>query len=638
MSGILGFAVDPTQTVPVDRLRSAARSLEERGLAVPSVLLFNDSSSSFLFLDTASGRLRSSSRDLPVADVAAKALLAVSHVFEKDRFVPREQSRESAHGRVFLTFDGVVDNGSELSRELQSLGYNVRPDEPREILLAAFQRWGPDALARVRGSFALAVLHLQRRSLILARDAFGTRPLFYSRPDSTRLFFASRIAALLDLASAAPKVNRTSLYTYLADNMMDHTPETFFAGISQVLPGHYLEAPLDKPSEFSVTCYRSAAPAQTKLTLGQAAQNLRELVVRSVIAQVGEQQSLGAAHSGGFDSSFVIGAFERIHPHAQLQLYTCVPLVKNGAFSQSEEPWADLAATGFRSTVNKVWVSAEGLPVAFASLLRAHEEPFSSPVVFAQLQVFQAAHNNGIRTMLSGQGGDTLFATSADELLGAVLIRLRRGHWGSAAALLRAGAHLPQGSLRPLGRAGLRAVLPGDLLALTKRLARRSDPDWLKKEWFELGSAPPMSGPGLPMLRFEDRNSATCSILNRMPLLTVELQDFVRSLPTDYLVTPNQPIKSIECAALRGLVPDAILARKERSGFPVPVREWLVELAPWVETNMAEISRLPFLEPRRVRQIWDSVRSQKASVLEAFLIWRWIFLVGWLRYLNVRLD
>jgi asparagine synthase (glutamine-hydrolysing) len=140
------------------------------------------------------------------------------------------------------------------------------------------------------------------------------------------------------------------------------------------------------------------------------------------------------------------------------------------------------------------------------------------------------------------------------------------------------------------------------------------------------------------MLRFEDRNSVACSILNRMPLLTLELQDFVLSLPSEYLVTADQPMKSIESAAMRGMVPDALLARRERSGFSVPIREWLDELAPWVEMNMAEIVRLPFFEPRQVRGVWEAVRTHNTSVSSAFLVWRWIFLTGWLRYLNVRLD
>jgi len=636
MSGILGFAGDRLRAVDAGQLRRALRSLERRGRDGHSILVFNNSESSSLFLDAISERSHSSFSRAP--NDMATAMLARCHLREEDRSYTLSDPLASADSRVFLACDGMVDNGPELSQELQKFGHDIRSNSPREILLAALEQWGPDCLARVSGSFAFVALDFRRRCLILARDAFGTRPLFYSRPDTTGLFFASQIAALLDLTSAASKVNRASLYRYLAHNIMDHAPETFFTGISQIPPGHYLEAPLDKPSEFSVTPYRRIVPVQTKLTFDEATQRLRELVVHSVTSQVGTQNSLGAAHSGGFDSSFVIAAFERAHPDAQMPLYTCVPLVKNGAFSESEEAWADLAASGFRSPVNKVRVSAEGLPGEFASLVRLHEEPFSSPVVFAQLQLFRAAHDHGIRMMLSGQGGDTLFATSADQLLGAVLAHLRRGRWGSATALLKAGVHLSQGSLRQLARAVMRTALPGSLRALARRLARPAHPDWLKTEWFELDSASPMSNLGLPMLRFEDRNSVACSILNRMPLLSVELQDFVCSLPAEYLVTADQPMKSVECAAMRGLVPDAILARKARSGFPVPVREWLDELAPWVDMNMTEIASLPFLQPRRVRQQWESVRSQNGSVSRAFLVWRWIFLAGWLRYLNVRLD
>jgi asparagine synthase (glutamine-hydrolysing) len=123
-----------------------------------------------------------------------------------------------------------------------------------------------------------------------------------------------------------------------------------------------------------------------------------------------------------------------------------------------------------------------------------------------------------------------------------------------------------------------------------------------------------------------------------MPLLATGIQDFVQSLPPEYFVKAEQPLKSIEWAALRGLVPDAILARKQRSGFPVPVREWLCELAPWVDTAMDEVSNLPFLEPSQAGQIWESVRSQNGSIQNGFLVWRWILLYSWLRNLNVRLD
>ena len=143
---------------------------------------------------------------------------------------------------------------------------------------------------------------------------------------------------------------------------------------------------------------------------------------------------------------------------------------------------------------------------------------------------------------------------------------------------------------------------------------------------------------GIPMLRFEHRNSTACSILNRMPLLTTEIYDFISSLAPELLVTADQPIKSLEVAAMRGMVPGVILSRKERAGFPVPVTEWLDELAPWVNSYMGEVELFPFLLGNRVRQIWQRVRINNSSVPAAFLIWRWVFLAGWLRHCAVRFD
>lgn len=636
MSGILGFAGKRLQTVQLDQLHRALRFLEYRGLNDQGILVLNGCGPSRLFLGPASEHSRSSDTSHPPKDLAT-AMLAYCHTRE-DAHSSAGQSGEQPGGRVFLACDGLVDNAPELSRELQKLDQRVQASSQLEVLLAAFERWGPDCLSRVTGSFAFAVVDLRRRCLILARDAFGTRPLYYARKNGAWLYFSSHIGALLEMAPLPRRANRASLYRYLAYNIMEHGAETFFDGIEQLPPGHYLEVPLDKPTQSSLIRYRRVVPVRTKYTFEGAAEHVRELVARALVSQVGAHTDVGAALSGGFDSSFVVAAFMRVNPDAQLKLYTCVPVVKGGTFSQSEEAWADLAAAGLKSPLNKVRVTSEGLPGTFASLVSLHEQPFSSPVVFAQLQVFRAAQNDGVTLMLSGQGGDTMFASSTDLLLRAVLTQVRRGRWASAAALLRAGTQLPEASVRRLAAAVAKIAMPESLQGLMRRVRRPPRLAWLKNEWFGLDPAAPPNQLGFPMLRFEDRNSTACSILNRMPLLTTELQDFVCSLPPDYLVTANQPLKSLESAAMQGIGPDAILGRRERTGFPVPVREWLGELAPWVETNITEISCLPFLEPRVVRRIWGSVKSEGGSASEAFLVWRWIFLSGWLRLFDVRLD
>jgi asparagine synthase (glutamine-hydrolysing) len=636
MSGILGFAGDKPQTVQLDQLRRALRLLEYRGLDDRGILLLNGSGPSRLFLGPASEHSDSSDTSHLPKDLAT-VMLARCHTREKEH-PSAGKSGGRFDGRVFLACDGLVDNAPELSGELQKSNQKVQASSQLEVLLAAFEQWGPDCLSRVTGSFAFAVVDLDRRSLILARDAFGTRPLYFVRQNDGRLYFSSHMGALLEIAPVPRRANRASLYRYLAHNMMEHGAETFFEGIEQLLPCHYIEIPLDKPTQSSLIRYRRVVPVRTKYTFEGAAEHVRELVARASVSQVGAHTALGAALSGGFDSSFVVAAFKRANPRAQLKLYTCVPVVKGGAFSRSEEAWADLAAAGLKSPLNKVRVTSEDLPGAFASLVSLHEQPFSSPVVFAQLQVFRAAQNNGVTLMLSGQGGDTMFASSTDQLLRAVLTQVRQGRWRSAVALLRARGELPEAGARGLAAAAARIVMPESLQAFVRRMRRPPRLDWLRKEWFELDLAAPPNELGLPMLRFEDRNSMACSILNRMPLLTTELQDFICSLPPDYLVTASRPLKSLESAAMQGIVPEAILGRRVRTGFPVPVREWLGELAPWVETNITEISGLPFLEPPAVRQIWDNVRSKGESVSEAFLVWRWIFLAGWVRLFGVSLD
>ena len=636
MSGILGFVGKTPHKMHWDQLRRGLQLVGYRGLDDQELLAFNDSAGpSQLRLNSLLGPSRFTD-GANALDDSATALLTrncrSNHNFSSPVF------QCEAHRRIFVAFDGVFDNEAHVSEELQRLGRPTPAASQVELLVTALDQWGPHCLSQISGSFALAVLDLHRRTVILARDAFGTRPLFYARRNGWGVFFGSNIAAVQEVASVERGVNRRSLYRYLAHNLMEHGSDTFFSGIEQVLPGHYLEVPLDNPTQSSLFCYRRVVPARTKLTFDEAAERLRELVTRSLAAQVGHRSYAGAAISGGFDSSFVVAAFKRAQLRARLKLYTCVPVVTNGTFSKSEEVWADLAAAAFQIPMEAVRVKAEGLPESYSSLIRLQEEPFSSPVVYAQLHVFRAARRDGIEIMLSGQGGDTLFAPSTDQLLCAALAELRRGDLRGAAEIIHTSRRLPQGKIRQLGQAAARMIMPESLRALMSPWRRPANLGWLNEKWFEFNSSVPEDEPGLPMLRFEDRNSMSCPILNRMPLLTTELKDFVSSLPPDCLISRKQPMKSIEWAAMRGIVPEVILSRTERSGFPVPVREWLVELAPWVEMNMAEIEQLPFLEPSAVRRMWHSVRSLNGSVHDAFLVWRWIFLAGWVRYCSVTLD
>lgn len=545
---------------------------------------------------------------------------------------------ERTDKKAFLAFDGQLDNEPELIRELQGLGHDLRSRSQVDVLFAALEQWGSESLSRLIGTFAIAFLDLQSRRLLLARDPYGTRPLYFACRPGWGFYFSSQIGALLEAFSINARVNRASLYRYLAYNCMDQAPETFFEGLEQVPAGHCLEVCLDKPEQLSIIEYRRPSRAPGNFKPEAAAEILRGMVIRSVASQVAGQSSVGAALSGGFDSSFVAAAFAYTQPPEHLRLYTCVPTTKRGHFSRSEEHWAVLAAEGLKRPLERIRITSDDLAANFESIVRLQEEPFSSPVVFAQWQLFRAAHGDGVRLMLGGQGGDTIFKVSNEQIVLALIAHLRRRRLRSAAALLRAVGPVAGGSMPRLAAMAVSMRMPENVQVLRKRLRPPRCPDWLRQDWFGLDSASMQDRQGIPMLRFEHRNSTACSILNRMPLLTTEIYDFISSLAPELLVTADQPIKSLEVAAMRGMVPDVILSRKERAGFPVPVTEWLDELAPWVNSYMGEVELFPFLLGNRVRHIWQQVRNNNNSVPAAFLIWRWVFLAGWLRYCAVRFD
>src|ERR1700730_2632690 len=169
MSGILGFAAVRPQTINVDGLRRALRSLEQRGRDDRSIQLFNNFGPSSLFLEVTSERSLSPFLNSLAPNDTANAMRVGCHSQEGDLSSAQDRSSGLPDGRVFLAWDGVIDNGPELIRELLMLGQNLHSDSHHEILLAALDQWGRDCLAQMKGSFAFAVVDFHHRRLILAR-------------------------------------------------------------------------------------------------------------------------------------------------------------------------------------------------------------------------------------------------------------------------------------------------------------------------------------------------------------------------------------------------------------------------------------------------------------------------------------
>ena len=291
------------------------------------------------------------------------------------------------------------------------------------------------------------------------------------------------------------------------------------------------------------------------------------------------------------------------------------------------------------------------------TLIRAQGEPFGSTSIYAQYRVFQRAKAEGIIVMLDGQGADEMLGGYAIYSAARLASLIKQGRLVQALNFLRKVSVLP-GRQATWARAAL-FLLPTALQGFARRLVGQDlIPSWLNKKWFdergvELQSLRiPKQGSvlrdellqtleqtSLPMLlRYEDRNSMIHSIESRVPFLTPDFAQLLLSLPEEFVIGADGTTKSVFRAAMRGLVPDTILDRKDKIGFATPEKSWLSSLRPWVDKilNSEVAQQTEVLDIGTAKAEWESILSGQHSM--NFRVWRWINLIRWMELFKVELN
>jgi asparagine synthase (glutamine-hydrolysing) len=563
------------------------------------------------------------------------------------------QPMSSPDGRYWIAYNGEIYNYLELRAELAAAGHTFRTGTDTEVLLAALARWGPAALPRLVGMFAFALLDTVGRKMVLARDYFGIKPLYYCRTTEA-LGFASEIKALFDMRGVRPRIDPQGLYDYLRFGKTDHRPQTMLAGIRQVPPAHLLEIALDQPLSAEPLRYWHLDPRHTTdLPFDEAAGRLRQLFLDSVRLHLRSDVPVGTALSGGIDSSSIVMAVRKAAEDG-VDFHSFSFIAADPAMS--EERWVDTAAAAARTTVHKVTLEAAELAADLDRLIAVQDEPFGSTSVYAQYRVCQLAREAGIKVLLDGQGSDEMLAGYRHYLPAHLASLLRRGRLVRAFRLFRGAQAQPDVSLRELALCAGGALLPEVLKKPVRRLVTaESFPRWMNRAWFlehrmTAPAAPARATPTLPaallddfthtslpaLLRYEDRNSMAFSIESRVPFLTPQLAEFVFSLRESYLLSDEATSKHVFRAAMRGLVPDVILDRRDKIGFLTPDKDWLSTLRPWVDQVLGG----------------DAARSIPALCLDEFIeesrrmfagqarfdlhIWRFLNLIRWTEQLGVQ--
>src|SRR5579884_348731 len=323
-----------------------------------------------------------------------------------------DQPMLSADRQVCVVQNGEIVNHLELRAELERGGARFRTHCDTEVLLHLYLREGPAFVSRLRGMFAVALWDRRERQLLLARDRFGIKPLYYAL-DEGRLSFASELKALLRDPAFPREVDREALHAYLAFNSIP-APMSIFRAARKLAPGHLLTC---SPSGVRIERYARPAPAHAQATRPEPAEalaaELRERLAETVRAHLLADVPVGVLLSGGIDSSVLAALAAGVSPY---RVSTFSIGFRERSFNELD--LARKVAQRYGTDHHELVVSpdiAELLP----RLARAFDEPFGDSSAIPTFLVSELASHH-VKVVLSGEGGDELFGGyetyTADQL------------------------------------------------------------------------------------------------------------------------------------------------------------------------------------------------------------------------------
>lgn len=300
-----------------------------------------------------------------------------------------------------ITYNGEIYNFPALRRELEAEGERFGSKTDTEVILKLYRREGPAFLGRMRGMFAIAVWDDRRGELFLARDRAGKKPLYYSSCGPRRMVFASEIRSLLASGLVEARLDSEGLRNYVTNGFLV-SPTTILANVFSLLPGHWMRVGLDGQI-IETRCYwlPSPGPDGTKSGGPDAEEHIRENFREAVLARLVSDVPVGVFLSGGMDSSAVVGAMglagEQVHTFS-----VCFP---GSPLDESEH--SRRVAEHWRTEHTEIPVSSDGFLAWLPEALEAMDQPTFDGI--NSFFVSKAAHEAGLKVVLSGIGADELF-------------------------------------------------------------------------------------------------------------------------------------------------------------------------------------------------------------------------------------
>lgn len=483
------------------------------------------------------------------------------------------QPMSNEDGSLQLVFNGEIYNYIELGDELRAKGHIFRGHSDTEVILHAYEEWGPDCLTRFNGMWAFAIWDSRTGELFCARDRFGIKPFYYTVVDGTFLF-ASEIKSLLCHPETGTEPDEETFLTYLAWGVQDHSARTMFKNILQLPPAHSLVVTRDGPHNpvryWTPPVNPDPGSGEND---GPESERLKEILTDAVRVHLRSDVPVGTCLSGGIDSSTLTAIINKlIRSEAPKSVgerqNTFTSTFADARFDESRYVQDVVAATGVSS--HTVSPNPGQLLEDLRDLVTAQDEPFSMLSIYAQYSVMRLAKTR-VKVVLDGQGADELFGGYLAYQSCYIRGLSSQGH-------LLAAVRESTGSFRHHGGFFLGALQQLRVRKERRRLIKGDVPDFFRyRGSLDQVLKRELTSTNLPaLLHYEDRNSMAFSIESRVPFLDVRLVEYVASLPLGKKIRGGVT-KYILRKAIKGLIPESIRCRMDKMGFVTPEEVWMKE-------------------------------------------------------------
>jgi asparagine synthase (glutamine-hydrolysing) len=539
--------------------------------------------------------------------------------------------------RACVVFNGEIYNYLELRNLLVEAGYRFLSNCDTEVIIAGYLEWGTEVFSRLNGPFAIVIYDRQRRGLVFGRDRVGKAPLYYTACGE-RFIWASEVKALFAVCDAASSpIREEAVHDFVVHQLRD-VDGTFWDSVDDFPPGCYgwLQADL------SLQIGRFWNPPPSRWKVGQlpvkdAIQQVRDIITSAVIRRTHADLPVGFELSGGMDSSAVVALAAR---HAPTPIHTFTV-----AFSEddsNEEPFARTVAALYPTRIeyNVLRPPESSFWDAANDFVWSQEEPFHSPAMFTHVELLKMIKQRGFGVVISGAGGDELLAGYREYIYPYIRYLFRRGRFIDGYNEMSRNTEIDSvsqfvrpflsGVLPKTARQFVRERLHDDYLSGAYRPPARV----LRRHWpsnnFNARMVDNFTWAKMNYwLRSGDKINYSIPIEERVPLLDPDVVDYCLRLPPEYLIRKGW-MKWILRMSMRDVLPEEVIWRRKKMGFPFPIQEWLRISKSVIGANLRKLD-CPYINMANLTQHFDHLTASDPDRL-----WRLISVALWWKRVILR--